>query len=137
MLNSNYRFHYKFHVYQEFFNYLLEEMKWIQCVVHGSFYFLIFKRLYLFIFRQKGRGEKEKEIKHWCVRETFISCLLHTPKWEPGLHPSMCLGKESNPQPSVHRPVLNPARTIYDNLLKNLLGYWSLANDVRQMCTDK
>ena len=64
MLNSNYRFHYKFHVYQEFFNYLLEEMKWIQCVVHGSFYFLIFKRLYLFIFRQKGRGEKEKEIKH-------------------------------------------------------------------------
>ena len=49
------------------------------------FYFIFLK--ILFIFSKRGRkGEREGE-KHWCERETLISCLLHTPNWGPGLQP--------------------------------------------------
>ena len=41
------------------------------------------KRLYLFIFRERGReGEKRQ-----CTRETLIRCLSHTPSWGSGLQP--------------------------------------------------
>ena len=49
----------------------------------NKFYFLFFKRFYLFIFRERGReGEREEE-KHRCVR--LIGCLMHTPSWGSGL----------------------------------------------------
>ena len=52
--------------------------------IEGAF---VFKRFYLFIFRETEReGEREGE-KHGCVRETLISYLPHTPNWEPGLEP--------------------------------------------------
>ena len=40
--------------------------------------------MYLFIYI--GRMGRKRE-KHHCVRETSISCLLHTPNWGPGLQP--------------------------------------------------
>ena len=49
--------------------------------------FEFFKIIYLFIFREMGRqGEREGE-KHWCARDTSISCLSHAPNWGPGLQP--------------------------------------------------
>ena len=47
-------------------------------------FYVILKRFYLFIFRERGReGEREGE-KHWCARETLIGCLLHTSNWRSG-----------------------------------------------------
>ena len=44
-----------------------------------------FKRLYLFIFRERQSvGERESE-KHWCERETSISCFSYASC--PGLNP--------------------------------------------------
>ena len=45
-----------------------------------------FKRFYLFIFRERGRRDKERK-KHRCMRDTSISCLLHAPNRGPGLQP--------------------------------------------------
>ena len=33
---------------------------------------------------REGEGEWEK---HWCVRETSVCCLSHSPNWRPGLQP--------------------------------------------------
>ena len=52
----------------------------------------VFKKLYLFIFRERGReGGREGE-KHHCARETSIGCLAHPRGGGPGLapNPSMC-----------------------------------------------
>ena len=83
----------------------------------------IFRRFYLFIFRERGReGEREGE-KHWCVRDTLISCLSHSPNWGPGLQPRHVpwLGIEPaafqfTGQDSIHW--VTPARAIlYFNTL--------------------
>ena len=61
-------------------------------------YYPFFKRLYLFIFRERGReGEREREMwMHPCVRETAVSCLLHTPQRDLACHPGMCPDWELN-----------------------------------------
>ena len=41
----------------------------------------------LFIFRETGREGRREEEKHWCVRETWISCLSQAPHQGPGLQP--------------------------------------------------
>ena len=47
----------------------------------------IFKKFYLFIFREWGKeGEREGE-KHPCARQTSTYCFLHTPNQGPGLQP--------------------------------------------------
>ena len=51
----------------------------------------IFLKKILFICRERGReGEKEGE-KHWCVRDTLISCLLHTPTGDLACNPAHAL----------------------------------------------
>ena len=51
----------------------------------AQFYFL--RDFYKFIVRKREKeGEREGE-KHWCVWETLIVCLWHTPNWGPGLQP--------------------------------------------------
>ena len=73
--------------------------------VAGSFldpHHLFFFKCYLFIFRERGReGEREGE-KHWCERETSVSCLLSDPwsltrDWTHNL--GMCPDQESNQWP--------------------------------------
>ena len=55
--------------------------------------FILFKRFYLFIFRQRGReGERGRET-------LMCGCLSSTPYWGPGPHPGMCPDWESNQQP--------------------------------------
>ena len=46
-------------------------------------FIFIFKRFYLFIFRERGKEGK----KHQCVRETWIGCLSHAHNWGPGPQP--------------------------------------------------
>ena len=38
--------------------------------------------IYIYIFRESGRGRKREE-KHQCGGETLLSCLLHTPRLRP------------------------------------------------------
>ena len=47
------------------------------------FFFLIF--IYLFLERRRGEGEK-----HWCERETSISCLLYVPHLGPESPTQVC-----------------------------------------------
>ena len=48
----------------------------------------IFKRFYLFIFREKERkGERARERETWCTKDILIGCLSHTPNWGPGSQP--------------------------------------------------
>ena len=56
------------------------------------------KRFYLLIFRERGREGETEEENHWCVRETLMSCLSHTPSWGPGLEPRHVPCWESNQQ---------------------------------------
>ena len=42
-------------------------------------FFNFLKKLYLFIFRQRGRKEERDEAKHWCARETSIGCFSQAP----------------------------------------------------------
>ena len=44
------------------------------------------KRLYLFIFGERGREGDKKGEKHQCERETLIGCLSHVPP--PGTKPA-------------------------------------------------
>ena len=46
----------------------------------GYFLSLFFLRFYLFIFRERGRGEKERET-------SVYGCLSCGPHWGPGLQP--------------------------------------------------
>ena len=48
----------------------------------SNFQLFFFLRFYLYIFRERG-GEGEK---HWCERETAISCFSHMP--QPGTKPA-------------------------------------------------
>ena len=51
--------------------------------VFSAGFFFFFLRFYLFIYKERGRGEE----KNWCVRDTSIGCLSHTPNWGPCLQP--------------------------------------------------
>ena len=67
--------------------------KWYLSVRNKVVSFL-FKRFYLYIFRERGReGER-----HRCVREISVGCLLYTPNWGLVCHPGMCPNEESNQQ---------------------------------------
>ena len=56
-------------------------------LIDVSFLLFFFLRFYLFIFRERGSdGEREGE-KHWCMRDTLVSCLSLTPKGGPGQQP--------------------------------------------------
>ena len=48
---------------------------------------LFLKRFYLFNFRERGREEEREGEKHWCVRDTLITCLSHAPSRGPGPQP--------------------------------------------------
>ena len=59
--------------------------------------YFLFKKYFIFDFREKRReGEREGE-KHGCEKETMIGCLQYSPR-EPGqiCNPGMCPGMESN-----------------------------------------
>ena len=69
------------------FLYQLQQYSWNVVNRMTFLLFSFFSRLYLFVFRERGRkGEREEE-KHPCTRETSISCLLYTPTGGPGLQP--------------------------------------------------
>ena len=51
-------------------------------------YFLKYLFIYLFIYLfESGRGGEREGGNYWCARETWIGCLLHAPRWGPGLQP--------------------------------------------------
>ena len=51
------------------------------------FFLIVLERFYLFSFRETRREEEREGEKQWCVRDTWISPLLHTPNWGPGPQP--------------------------------------------------
>ena len=57
-----------------------------QVIMH-HFYLRIFKRFYLFIFREWGREGERKGEKHQCVRGTSIGCLQYITNWGRGPQP--------------------------------------------------
>ena len=65
----------------------------------------------LFIFRERGReGEREGE-KHWCVRETSISCLSHAqPRTWPATQVCALTGNQTSDL-LVWGTMLNPWTT--------------------------
>ena len=73
---------------------------------HFIFIFLFVLRFYLFTFRERGREGEWKGETHQCVRDTWISCLLGTPNWEPGPQhrPALWVGIEL----AAFQPALNP-----------------------------
>ena len=71
-------------------------------ILGNSCYFLVFLNI-LFIFRETGReGEREGE-KHQCVVAP-----LTPPTGDPAHNPGTCPDWESNCDPLVRRPALNP-----------------------------
>ena len=59
----------------------------------------LFKKGFIYFFRERGReGEREGE-KQQCARDTSIDCLLHAPAGDLVRSPAMCPGWESNQQP--------------------------------------
>ena len=67
------------------------------------FFFIILKRFYLLIFRERGReGEREGE-KHQCAVASPMP-----PTGDLAHKPGMCPDWESTSDPLVCRPVLNP-----------------------------
>ena len=81
------------------------------CGAHGIVTALlskaIFKRFYLFIFRERGReGERQGE-KHGCVREASVDGLSQTPNWRPG-RPLCALTENWTSDLLVHSPMLSP-----------------------------
>ena len=74
---------------------------WVKSKNLNSFERSFLKRVYLFIFRERGRkGGREGE-KHLCVRETSLSCLSQAGNQGPGLQHwhVPCPDWELNPQP--------------------------------------
>ena len=71
---------------------------------HQYFLYLFFKKYFIYLFLEHGEGrEKERE------RETTMcGCLLRAPHWGPGLQPRHVPDWESNHDPLVRRPALNP-----------------------------
>ena len=58
--------------------------------------FLFFKRFYLFIFSEMGRGEREGG-KHQCEREILTSCPMQAPRsGDRTYNPDMCPDQQSN-----------------------------------------
>ena len=70
----------------------------------GEYFFnLIFKRFYLFIFRERGReGEREEE-KHQCVAASHVD-----PTGDLACNPGMGPEQELNQRPFGSKPMLNP-----------------------------
>ena len=54
----------------------------------------------LFIFRQRGEGEK--------TETSMCGYLLHAPTGDPARNPGMCLDGESTSNTLAHRPALSP-----------------------------
>ena len=84
-----------------------------------EFLWLFFFKDFIYLFLERGReGEREGE-KHWCVRDTTISCLSRAPTWGPSLQPRHVpwLGMNGTGDLSVLRHALNPlshpATTIF------------------------
>ena len=44
-------------------------------------------KFYIFTFTERGREEEREGVKHQCVRDTSVDCLLHVPNWGPGPQP--------------------------------------------------
>ena len=61
------------------------------------------KSLFIYLFLERGEGKETEEEKHQCVVASHVrptGDLTHN----PGMWPDW----ESNPDPLVHRPALNP-----------------------------
>ena len=57
--------------------------------------------LKVFTFREGRREGERKGEKHWCVRETSIGCLLHTPNRGLCHNQGLVPDQESNQRPSA------------------------------------
>ena len=66
-------------------------------------HYILFKKFSLFIFRERGKREKEKERNLKCVVASH-----GPPTGDLAHNPGMCPDWELNLQPLVHRLVLNP-----------------------------
>ena len=53
----------------------------------NRFFSIFLKRLYLFLFLERGKGREKEGEKYQYVRDTLISCFSHALNWGPGLQP--------------------------------------------------
>ena len=65
--------------------------------------FFNFKRVYLFIFRERGEGKEREGEKRQCMVASGAP-----PAGDLACNPGMCPDWELNCNPLVHRPTLNP-----------------------------
>ena len=63
----------------------------------------LFKKNYLFIFRERGTDGEREGKKHQCVVASHVA-----PTGDLGYNPGMCPDWELNQQPFDSQPMLNP-----------------------------
>ena len=90
----------------------------------------LFKRFYLFVFREGEGREKELE-KHWCVRDTSIGRLSQDPNRNPGMCPHWELNQrpfDSQAGTQLSEPL--QARVNVFNIQIKWMQYWVVIDDL-------